>query len=80
MKPLRTLTLPLLLAALPGCSLLCGGLDEAAARQNAENVAQIVAENEAALAADPKPDSLKAVQRDRNKAAVELAKAMAGAK
>lgn len=65
--------------ALPGCGLICGGLDNAAAIQNEANVAQIVGENESYLAAENKPESLKAVQRDRNEAALGLARAMAGA-
>ena len=75
MKRLATLALAAVLV-LPGCAMLCGGLDAESAGQNEKNVEQIVAENAAYLAADPKPDSLKAVQRDRNQAALELARAL----
>lgn len=73
MKHVWTRALPLVLA-LPGCALFGSGLDLATVTQNQANVNQIVAENEVYLAADAKAESLKAVQRDRNKAAVELAR------
>lgn len=68
--------------ALTGCAQLglsTTKLDAAATAQNADNVAALVGENDAYLAADPKAESLKQAQRDRNAAALALAKKMAEA-
>ena len=77
MWPVQIGCLALVLAALAlsGCAALGGAkLDAAACAQNAANVSQIVGENEAYLSADAtKAESLKAIQRDRNAAAVLLA-------
>lgn len=78
---MRSLTLTLAALLLGSCSALGLGsnLDAQATAQNHVNVVQMAAENESYLAADTtKAESLKAVQRDRNKAAVELAARMAG--
>lgn len=69
--------LPVFLIALSGCALLCDTkLDAAAAGANVENVADLVKENDAAMARVGEDPAQAMARKLRNDAALALAKSI----
>jgi hypothetical protein len=77
---MKYLVLTLVLLTTTNCAALgldVSTLDKAAVDQNMANVAQLVGENTVYVEADTtKTDALKQASRDRNQAALELARKM----
>ena len=70
----------LALVLLAGCGTVSGQIDRQLVLANQDNVHAVTAQNERFLKADPRAESLKQSDRDRNAGANDVADKLAGAK